>query len=281
VWYLLTPQSRVLLEKLTGLQILKKFPAFYGTRRFIAAFTSTRHLSPSLASSIQSILPHHTSWRSDLILFSHQRMGLPSGLFPSDFPTKTMYTPLPNPTRATCPAHIILLYLITRTIVCEEYRSFSSSLWCVLHTPVTSSLLCPNIFLNILFSNTMSLSSSPNISDQVSHPYKTTDKIIFLYIFIFKFLDRKLTNCVLVYLYLLCFALSVLCFLYCFVYIYVFVLVLSVPYWCRDCCHRATTQLQLVVVVVVVVVVVKCELLKWQWPRYHCRRHELQIIFSH
>jgi hypothetical protein len=38
--YLLTPWSRVLLEKLTGLQLVKKFPAFYGTRRFITAFTS-------------------------------------------------------------------------------------------------------------------------------------------------------------------------------------------------------------------------------------------------
>ena len=45
--YLLTPWSRVLLEKLTVLQLLKKIPAFYGTRRFITAFTSARHLSLS------------------------------------------------------------------------------------------------------------------------------------------------------------------------------------------------------------------------------------------
>ena len=44
---LLTPWSRVLLEKLTGLQLIKKFPAFYGTRMFITAFTSARHLSLS------------------------------------------------------------------------------------------------------------------------------------------------------------------------------------------------------------------------------------------
>jgi hypothetical protein len=42
--YLLTPWSRVLLEKLTGLQLVKKFPAFYGTRGFITALTSARHL---------------------------------------------------------------------------------------------------------------------------------------------------------------------------------------------------------------------------------------------
>ena len=37
---LLTPRSRVLLEKLTGFQLVKKFPAFYGNRRFITAVTS-------------------------------------------------------------------------------------------------------------------------------------------------------------------------------------------------------------------------------------------------
>jgi hypothetical protein len=39
-----TPSSRVLLEKLTGFQLVKKFPALYGTGRFITAFTSARHL---------------------------------------------------------------------------------------------------------------------------------------------------------------------------------------------------------------------------------------------
>jgi len=37
----------VLLEKLNGLQLVKKSPAFYGTPRFIIAFTSARHLSLS------------------------------------------------------------------------------------------------------------------------------------------------------------------------------------------------------------------------------------------
>ena len=43
------------------------------------------------------------------------------------------------------------------------------------HSPVTSSLLGPNIFLSTPFSNTLSLRSSLNVSDQVSHPHKTTD----------------------------------------------------------------------------------------------------------
>jgi len=48
--YLLTPWCRVLLGKLPGLQLVKKFPAFHGTRRFITALTSVRHLSPEQAS---------------------------------------------------------------------------------------------------------------------------------------------------------------------------------------------------------------------------------------
>ena len=83
--YLLTPWCRVLLEKPTGLQLVKKFPAFHGTRRFITALTSFRHLSLSWASPIQSIYPHPTSWRSILILSTHLRLGLPSGLLPSGY----------------------------------------------------------------------------------------------------------------------------------------------------------------------------------------------------
>jgi len=43
----LTPRSRVLLEKLTAFQLVKKFPAFYRNGRFIIAFTSSHHLSLS------------------------------------------------------------------------------------------------------------------------------------------------------------------------------------------------------------------------------------------
>ena len=88
------------------------------------------------------------------------------------------------PIRATCPAHLILLDFMTRTILGVEFRSLSSSLCSFLHFPVTSSLLGPNILLNTLFSNTLSLRSSLTVSDQVPHPYKTTGKTIVLYILI-------------------------------------------------------------------------------------------------
>ena len=86
--HLLSPWSIVLLEKLTDFQLVKKFPAFYGTRRLITAVTSPRHLSLSWASSIHSTPPHPTSWRSILILSFHLRLGLASGLFPSGFHTE-------------------------------------------------------------------------------------------------------------------------------------------------------------------------------------------------
>ena len=114
--YLLTPWYRVLFEKLTGLRLVKKFLTFYRTLRFITALISVRHLSLSWANPLQSIYPHSTSWRSILILFTHLRLGLPSGLLPSGFSTKTLYTLLSSPIRATCPAHLILLDFITRTI---------------------------------------------------------------------------------------------------------------------------------------------------------------------
>ena len=118
IYYLLTPWSRVLLENLTGFWLVEKFPTFCGTRRFITSFTSARHLSLSWASSIQSIPAHPTSWRS-ILIFSHLRLALPSGLFPSGFPTKTLYTPFLPLIRSTCPAHLILLDLI---IVIDVYQ---------------------------------------------------------------------------------------------------------------------------------------------------------------
>jgi len=128
---------------------------------------------------------HSTSWRSILILFSHLCLGLPSGLFP--FQNHVCTSPLPIMCYMPNPPH---LDLITQIILGEEYRSLNSSLF--LHSAVTLSLLDPNILLSTMFSNTLSLRSSLNVSNHVLHPHKTTGKTMVLYIFIFIFLGSKL-----------------------------------------------------------------------------------------
>ena len=113
-------------------------------------------------------------------------VSLPIGFLLSDFPTKSLYTLLLFSIRATCPAHLSILDVITRKKFGEEYRACSSYSCSLLHSPVTSSVLGPDIFLSTLLPKTLSLSSSRNMSDQVSHPYKTIGKIVILYIWSLK-----------------------------------------------------------------------------------------------
>ena len=160
--FLLTPCSRVLLEKLTGFAANQEIPCIlwnpkvhYRTHKRPppVPILSQLHPVPTTPSHflkiyLNIILPA-TSWSPQWSLslrFPHQNLVHTSSSI-----------------RATCPTHLIRLDFITRTILGEEYRSLSSSLCNFLHSPVSPSLLGPNILPNTLFSNTLSLCSSLNV----------------------------------------------------------------------------------------------------------------------
>ena len=128
--YLLNPWCRVLLEKLTGLQLVKKFPAFhYRTHKrpppvsilgqLNPVHIPTSHLLDNHPNIIHTSTPRSPQWS-------------PSLRFPHQDPIHTLSSPI----RATCRAHLILLDFITRTILGEEYKSFSSSLCNLHHYPL-------------------------------------------------------------------------------------------------------------------------------------------------
>jgi hypothetical protein len=81
--------------------------------------------------------PSYLSPRFVLILSTHLRLGLPSGQFPSGFPTNNLYAFLFSLIRATFPVHLIVVDLIILIILGEKYKSRSSSLCSCLHPPVT------------------------------------------------------------------------------------------------------------------------------------------------
>jgi len=133
---------------------------------------------PATCPSLSQLNPVHTPTshflKIQLNIILPSMPGSPKWSLTLRFPHQNpLYaSPLPSPICTTCHSHLSLLYIITWTILGEEYRSFSSSLCSFLHSFLTFSLLVPNILLNTLFSNILSLRSSLIVSNQVSHPYK-------------------------------------------------------------------------------------------------------------
>jgi hypothetical protein len=117
---------------------------------------------PYPESDQSSPFPHDISWSFILILSYHIIPGLPSGLFSSGFPTQILYAPLQSTIRATCPAQLNLLNLITQIIFGKAYRLLSS---CYL-VPLRLKYLLQHPILEH-----PQLHSSLNATDHGSHPH--------------------------------------------------------------------------------------------------------------
>jgi hypothetical protein len=108
---------------------------FYQTKRRYNSEDS--HLCTNRRENLKSYI---------LVLSSHLRLGLPSGLLPSGSVVCTSHISHAR----HMPSHIIILALFTLIIMGEEYKPCSSSLYSFLQPPVTSSLLGQNILLSAL-----------------------------------------------------------------------------------------------------------------------------------
>jgi hypothetical protein len=131
--YLLTPWSRVLLDKITvNFAASQEIPRIYETQKFFTIPTWARYLSLSWANSIQSPRPPPTSWRSILILSSHLRLGLPNSFFPSGFPTNTLCTPLS-------------LYITDNKKWTERFTNFQSQYFLLENYSCIKNRIIPNL----------------------------------------------------------------------------------------------------------------------------------------
>lgn len=117
------------------------------------------HRSPksTIVPTLGHMNPLHTvpfyAFKIHFTASSHLCLSLPSHLFPSDFPTKTLYIfLLAHACYMPHPSHVLYFILL---ISDKSNKSWSSSLCISLH-PVTSSLLATHIFLRTLFLHTLS-----------------------------------------------------------------------------------------------------------------------------
>jgi hypothetical protein len=108
-------------------------------------------------------------------------LGLPSGLFPMTFLPKIHTRSSSHPFAPLEPPHHFPR-LFHSNYNWRMWKSLSCSLCTSVHPPVTSSVFGQNILLSDLVSNTLSLGSSRKVRDQVSYLYRTSGKIIFLFL---------------------------------------------------------------------------------------------------
>jgi hypothetical protein len=107
--YLLTPWSRVLIEKLTSLQLVKKFTAFLWNPEVLYR----THKCPPPVLILSQLHPFPTTpsnfMQIHLNIILPSTSGSPQWPLSLWLPTNTLCTHIASPIRATYPAHLILL----------------------------------------------------------------------------------------------------------------------------------------------------------------------------
>jgi hypothetical protein len=136
---------RVLLEKLIVAKLFKKFPTYYGPRKFITVFARASHLSLSWDRYIQPNILTHSTTTINFNLILHLQLGPPSALMASLFRLQ-FYVKSSSPFPRS--SHLLDLHAVTT--YCEEYK-----VWKNYADFFRVLLLLSNVLLSEWFPNTI------------------------------------------------------------------------------------------------------------------------------
>jgi hypothetical protein len=132
---------------------------------YITVLTRVSHWSLLWARPIHSSSSYSISLRSNLILCTHPYLGLPNVLIPSHFPTNILHA-------------LIFTPFMLHALPCYP-PSLNHSIYTWKRVQVMKFLVMQVSPISChVISNTITLSSSFNIRDQVSRPYRTTGKTV-------------------------------------------------------------------------------------------------------
>jgi hypothetical protein len=173
--------------KLTIPQLAKKFPASYRSWHVITYFFITFcNLALPWSGLVQSTSCCHISLSFVLTVSYPLYWGLTGCLFnqvlliiPRVWISLFLRTYVPR----VLPTTLLLTWSTG-----ERHSPWSVSLRSFPHSPLTSFVLGPSIFVSTLFSNTLSLCSSIYVVNQVSNSHKTIGKIRFSIFYVILYL---------------------------------------------------------------------------------------------